>query len=91
MIPKREQGWTQEGRNLCGKNIRHIRHEKKLSLKQVEALLAEHGILLDRTNIGRIENQKRSVHDFELLVFACVLQVSLDQLLAQEQETTQEC
>jgi hypothetical protein len=68
--------------NFCGPNLKHIRHERHLTLMDIQATLElDYGIALDRTNLGRIENGERSVTAVELVVLAHLLEVSVERLL----------
>jgi transcriptional regulator with XRE-family HTH domain len=69
-------------KNLCGAQIKKFRLEHDLTLVDLSAWLKiEAGIIVDRTNLGRIENGSRAVSDYELVAFANLFHVSLDQLL----------
>jgi transcriptional regulator with XRE-family HTH domain len=69
-------------KNLCGPKVKHFRLEQNLTLTDLAAKLKiEHKITLDRTNIGRIENNQRALADYELVALANILDVSLAQLL----------
>ena len=68
--------------NLCGAHLRRFRLEKHLTLADLQAALElDYGIHLDRTNLGRIENGKRTVSDVELIIFAHLLNISVECLL----------
>lgn len=67
--------------NLCGKNIRHLREKKGLSQEQLAARMQVAGLPLQQKAISRIETGERIVTDFELVLFAKVLQVSVETLL----------
>jgi hypothetical protein len=68
--------------NLCGPHLKRLRLARNLTLVDIQATLElDYGIALDRTNLGRIENGERTVTDTELVVFAHLLGVSLEQLL----------
>jgi transcriptional regulator with XRE-family HTH domain len=68
--------------NLCGVHLRRYRLEKHLTLADLQATLElDYGIHLDRTNLGRIENSERTVSDVELVIFAHLLNISVERLL----------
>jgi transcriptional regulator with XRE-family HTH domain len=68
--------------NLCGHHLKRIRLEQHLTLVDIQVTLElDYGIVLDRTNLGRIENGERSVTDIELVVLAHLLGVSIEELL----------
>ncbi len=70
---------TLRGRNLVGTRLREIRLGQKppVSLEDLSGRLANRGVLIDRSAIGRIENRKRYVLDYELKAFADALRVSV--------------
>ena len=70
-------------RNLIGPRLREIRSKQHppVSLEDLAGRLAARGLQLDRSAIGRIENQKRYVLDFELVALAHSLRVTVLDLL----------
>lgn len=70
---------TISARNLIGGRLRRIRLAKKpaVTLEDMAGRLAARGIFLDRSAVGRIENQKRYVLDYELRALADSLGVSV--------------
>jgi HTH-type transcriptional regulator, cell division transcriptional repressor len=66
------------GRNLIGPKLRKLRLAKKpqITLEDLAGRLAARGVHLDRSAIGRIENQKRYVLDYELKAIADALRLS---------------
>jgi transcriptional regulator with XRE-family HTH domain len=71
-----------EGRNLIGQRLREIRlrQEPAVTLEDLAGRLAARGIALDRSAIGRIENQNRYVLDYELKALAAALRISIADL-----------
>jgi transcriptional regulator with XRE-family HTH domain len=70
------------GRNVIGAKLRKLRLAKKpeITLEDLAGRLAARGVHLDRSAIGRIENEKRYVLDYELKALADSLRVSLLEL-----------
>lgn len=68
------------GRNLIGERLRQIRMSQKppVTLEDLAGRLAARGVSLDRSAIGRIENQNRYVLDYELKALADALKRSLN-------------
>lgn len=68
-----------EGRNIVGPRLRTIRLAQKppVSLEDLAGRLANRGLSLDRSAIGRIENRKRYVLDYELKGLADALRVTV--------------
>lgn len=67
-------------KNLCGDRVREARARKRLTQADLAARLQIAGITIERDSISRIEIGTRFVADFELVVIAEVLGVSLDWL-----------
>ena len=70
--------------NISGKRIRDWRKQRRMSQTELAAKMQMEGVILEQDVISRIENGGRLVTDYELLVFARVLGVSLEQLIEQE-------
>lgn len=66
-------------RNLIGRRLRRIRlaGSPSVTLEDLAGRLAARGVRLDRSAIGRIENQSRYVLDYELKALADALRVPL--------------
>ena len=69
-------------RNVVGRRLREIRLEQNpaVSLEDLAGRLANRGIQIDRSAIGRIENGKRYVLDYELKAFAAALRTPVQNL-----------
>jgi transcriptional regulator with XRE-family HTH domain len=66
--------------NASGETIRRLRERNKLSQEQLAAKLQCVDCNLVQKSISRIETGDRLVADFELLAFAKVFDVPLEQL-----------
>ncbi len=73
-------------KNLCGDRIREARLKHRLSQSDLAAKVQIEGITLERDSISRIEIGTRFVTDYELKVFANVLNVDIEWLLEEEEE-----
>jgi transcriptional regulator with XRE-family HTH domain len=51
-----------------------------VTLEDLSGRLAVRGLYIDRTSLGRIERQERSVFDFEIIAIAKALRVPLVKL-----------
>ncbi len=69
--------------NICGKNVRRLREERKISQDQLAAKLQTEGLGVNQNSISRIETGKRVVADFELKALAAVLNVEINELVDQ--------
>ena len=67
--------------NICGRNIRRIRTEKKITQTDLAARLQIQGVQMNQNSICRIERGKRVVADYELLFIAAALNVPVARLL----------
>ena len=72
--------------NICGKTLRKIRKEHRLSQEQLAARLQLEGLDFTQRIISQIETGKRIVKDYELKFFSVVLKVSVYELLEIENE-----
>ena len=68
-------------KNISGDRIREARQKMRLSQTDLAARMQVEGVLIERDSISRIEIGARFVPDYELPVFAKVLNVSDDWLL----------
>ena len=67
--------------NICGRNVRKLRIEKKMSQDQLAAKLQTEGLGVNQNSVSRIETGKRIVADYELKAIAQVFGVPVDALL----------
>lgn len=68
-------------KNICGDRLRIARITQHLRQKDLAAKIQLEDVILERDSISRIENGTRFVSDYELLIFAKVLGVSVNWLL----------
>ena len=67
-------------RNLIGENIKKYRKINNLSQRDLIAKLHLLGFNLDQASLARIETHKREVYDYELLYFANIFKIKLEDL-----------
>lgn len=72
-------------KNLCGERIRLARLKKRITQADLAARVQLEGITLERDSISRIEIGTRFVTDYELKIFARVLNVTVDYLLEEDE------
>ena len=72
-------------KNVSGDRIHQARTALRLSQADLAARMQLNGVTIEREAISKIETGDRFVTDYELMVFAKVLQVSMDWLVGQEQ------
>ena len=70
--------------NLCGRRIAEIRKEKKLSQRKLAVKMQLLGFDVDHYFIRRVENGERFVTDIDLVIFSRALNVSINDLLREE-------
>ncbi len=75
-------------KNICGDRIREARVVQRMSQSELAAKMQIAGIAIERDSINRIENGTRFVADYELKIFAEVLNVDIVWLLAGIEETS---
>ena len=75
-------------KNICGDRIREARVVQRMSQSELAAKMQMAGIAIERDSISRIENGTRFVADYELKIFAEVLNVDIVWLLAGIEETS---
>lgn len=68
-------------KNISGDRIREARQKKRLSQADLAARMQVEGVVIERDSISRIEIGTRFVPDYELPIFARILDVSVDWLL----------
>ena len=71
----------------CGDRIREARVVQRMSQNELAAKMQVEGITIERDSISRVEIGTRFVADYELKVFAKVLNVNILWLLAITEET----
>ena len=71
-------------KNVSGDRIREARLKRRLTQADFAAQLQIAGITIERDSVSRIEIGTRFVADFELMVIAKVLNVSVDWLLSED-------
>lgn len=66
--------------NICGDRISQCRMRLKISQRALADRMQLEGYIMDKNAIQRIESGKRFITDIELIGFARVLNISLDEL-----------
>ena len=67
--------------NVCGKNISHFRTKMGISQRELADKMQLVEIDIDKNAIQRIESGKRFVTDIEVIAFARVFDITLEELL----------
>ena len=67
--------------NVISKSMKEIRTAKHISLSKLSDKLMLLGIDISKQSLYRIENNERSVRDYELSAIALALEVTTDKLL----------
>jgi len=73
-------------KNLSGERIYQARTRKHLSQAELAAQMQVQGVIIEREAISKIETGNRFVSDYELMVFARVLGVTMDWLVGKNQQ-----
>ncbi len=66
--------------NICGKNIKKIRKEQKITQDELCARMQVMGYQISRSDISKLENSKKFITDFEVLGFSKALKISILEL-----------
>ena len=67
-------------KNISGDRIHQARTTMRLSQADLAARMQVNGVIIEREAISKIETGNRFVTDYELLIFARVLGVSMEWL-----------
>lgn len=67
-------------KNLIGDNIKNYRKINNLSQRDLITKLHLIGFNLDQASLARIETHKRCVYDYELLYFAKIFKIKVEDL-----------
>lgn len=73
-------------KNISGDRIHQARTAMRLSQADLAARMQVNGVTIEREAISKIETGDRFVADYELMVFAKVLNVSMEWLIGQDQK-----
>ena len=73
-------------KNICGERIHEARTRQRLSQADLAARLQIAGVIIERDSVSRIEIGTRFVADYELMILADVLSVSVDWPLGIEKD-----
>ena len=68
-------------KNICGDRLREARVVRRLRQEDLAAKIQIEGVIMERDSISRIEIGTRFVSDFDLMIFAKMLGVSVNWLL----------
>lgn len=71
-------------KNISGDRIHQARTAQRISQADLAARMQVNGVVIEREAISKIETGSRFVTDYELMVFARVLQVSMEWLTENE-------
>lgn len=74
-------GKYEDNLNLIGPIIREKRKEKKMSLESLSAKLLLLGVNIPVTSLHRIENNQRTVRDYEICAISVALKINVTDLL----------
>lgn len=71
-------------KNIIGSRVIAIRKAKGMKQKEFLARLQTLGLDISPTSLSRLEGQYRLVQDYELLIIAKALEISVGELLGEE-------
>ena len=73
-------------KNISGDRIHQLRTAQRMSQAELAARMQVNGVNVEREAISKIETGERFVADYELMVFAKVFGVTMNDLIQTEQE-----
>ncbi|MDO4757035.1 MAG: helix-turn-helix transcriptional regulator [Parabacteroides sp.] len=73
--------WNGESKNIIGPKLKQLRLEQKLTQKSLAERLQLEGYEFSDLTILRIEQGKRFVPDYEVVLLAKFFNISVDELL----------
>ena len=73
-------------KNLAGERVHQRRTTLRMSQADLAARMQVNGVTIEREAISKIETGDRFVTDYELMVFAKVLGVSMEWLICQDEK-----
>ena len=71
-------------KNIAGDRIHQVRTSLRLSQADLAARMQVNGVTIEREAISKIETGDRFITDYELMVFARVLGVSINWLMGEK-------
>lgn len=77
----KNSGKYEDNLNVIGSILRKIRKEKNISLEALSAKLLLLGVNIPVTCLHRIENNQRTVRDYEICALSVALNVDVSNLL----------
>ncbi|MEK3827693.1 helix-turn-helix transcriptional regulator [Paenibacillus sp. FSL K6-1558] len=72
-------------KNIIGSKVVAIRKSKGIKQREFLARLQTFGLDISQTSLSRLEGQYRLVQDYEVVMIAKALEVSVGHLLGEEQ------
>lgn len=78
----KNSGKYDDNLNIIGKTLRKIRNEKGISFEKLSNQLLLLGVNIPITSLHRIENNQRTVRDYEICAIAVVLKIDVQDLLS---------
>lgn len=72
-------------KNIIGKKVVSIRTTRNIKQKEFLAKLQTLGMDISPTSLSRLEGQYRLVQDYEVVILAKALDITVEELLKQEE------
>ncbi|MFM9279245.1 helix-turn-helix domain-containing protein [Paenibacillus jiagnxiensis] len=73
-------------KNIIGSRVIAIRRAKGMKQKEFLARLQTFGLDISPTSLSRLEGQYRLVQDYEIVIIAKALEISVGELLGEDSE-----
>jgi len=81
MPTRKAKNLPEERKNIAGANVAKIRLSKELSQKQLSDIVSDYGVPMDQKKLSSIELGHRFLCDYELVAFAEVFDMTMEELL----------
>ena len=74
-------------KNICGANIERVRKRKKMKQSVLVSQMQLRGVDINPSSMSKLEGQTRIATDIELKAISEILNVSMDELVKENEQT----
>lgn len=74
-------------KNICGANIERVRKQKKMKQSVLVSQMQLRGVDINPSSMSKLEGQTRIATDIELKAISEILNVSMDELVKENEQT----
>ena len=76
-------------KNICGANIERIRKQKKMTQSFLISQMQLRGVDINPSSMSKLEGQTRIATDIELKVISEILEVSMEELVKENNQNVE--